>query len=125
MQNVTIEVEKFKASLTTTKEGQIKLQAFIDSLPEGAKVEVYYSAVLDPSEKSLGQLAKVHVLVKQLAKDTGHTVAEIKDMVKQRIGLIDISTGEIKSFADCSKSELSAAIQECIIIGNEVGSYLH
>jgi hypothetical protein len=125
MQNVNIEVEKFKSSLVSSKTEQLKLQAFIDSLPEGAKVEVYYSVVLDPSEKSLGQLAKVHVLIKQLASDTGHTVAEIKEEIKTRSGIIDVSTGEVKSFRDCSKSELASAIQTCIDLGNEVGSYLH
>jgi hypothetical protein len=125
MQNTTIEVEKHAGKLTASSTEKIKLQAFLDSIPDGSKVEVYYSLVLDPREKSLGQLAKVHVLIKQIATDTGNTVGTIKDEVKQRAGLIDVSTGEVKSFKGCSKSELSTAIQECINLGNEVGSYLH
>ncbi len=125
MQNLTIEVQKSKSDLITSTTDKMRLQAFIDSLPEGAKVECFYSFVIDPSEKSLGQLAKVHVLIKQLATDTGHSNDEIKTFVKQKCSLMDLETGQPKSFKDCSKSELSNAIQACIEIGNEIGSHLH
>jgi hypothetical protein len=125
MQNVTIEAQNYEGKLVSAKTEQMKLQAFLDSLPKGAKIECYYSVVLDPREKSLGQLAKVHVLIKQLANDTGNSVNVIKDEIKQRAGLIDVTTGEVKSFRDCSKTELNTAIQECINLGNDVGSYLH
>ena len=125
MQNVIIAVEKFKTDLVSVKTEQLKLQAFIDSLPDGTKIEVYYSVVLDPSEKSLAQLAKVHVLMKQLATDTGHSLIEIKDIIKIKCGLINHATGEIKSFQFCSKTELAEAIQCCIELGNELGIHLH
>ena len=125
MQNTTIQVEKHAGKLTTDSTEKMKLQAFLDSIPDGAKIECYYSVILDPREKSLGQLAKVHVLIKQLAQDTGHTVGEIKDVIKDRSGIVDVATGEVKSFRDCSKTELSTATQECINLGNEVGSFLH
>ena len=125
MQNVTIKIEKHKHGLSTSTEEKHKLDAFVNSLPDGTQIECYYSVILDPREKSLGQLAKVHVLIKQLASDTGHSVGEIKDVIKDRSGLINIESGEVKSFRDCSKTELSTAIQECINLGNEIGSYLH
>ena len=44
---------------------------------------------------------------------------EIKDMIKLKAGL-NTSDGELKSFADCSKEELSLAIQAALQLGEQV-----
>lgn len=87
-----------------------------------------FITVIDGNARTLGQMAKVHVLMKELASETGHTLDEIKSYVKERAGLVEIDEEGhkvLKSFAKCDKSELSSAIQECIIIGDEIGCYLY
>jgi len=48
-----------------------------------------------------------------MAKESGYTFDEMKDVVKDASGLGG------KSFADCSKDELMLAIEACIQIGRE------
>lgn len=128
MQNLNIKcvIERGKLIVSSPSEFH-KLEAFSKSLADGVIVDVYYSAELDASEKTLGQLAKVHVLIKQLADDTGYTSNEMKKLVKETASLYTHEGVEkdLKSFADCSKSELSAAIQACIEIGKNVGSNVY
>jgi hypothetical protein len=58
-----------------------------------------------------------------LAQEAGYTFEEMKLLVKQRSGLCVVftegdTTQEIcKSFGECTKDELSMAIQACIEIG--------
>jgi adenosylhomocysteinase len=53
----------------------------------------------------------------------GFEVKKMKDAVKEKAGLYDPASKEYKSFSECSKTELSDAIQICIEIGNTVGYY--
>jgi len=108
-----------------TIEDSTKYKMFVKSLTEGAIVELYLTRVIDENDCSLGQLAKVHVCIRDLARFTGHTFTEIKDLVKEKAGLVYPANNEYKSFADCTSKELSDAIQMCITIGNEVGYYMH
>lgn len=75
------------------------------------------------SNHSYAQLSKVHKLVRELAGYTGMSFDEVKVEVKKRAGLYTDTA--LKSFADCSKEELSLAIQACITIGDDVGFNLH
>jgi len=126
-------IQNIEVKATFRKEGGFKFnpedapryKQFLNSLEDGQVVNCFYSVELDPREKSLGQLAKVHVLIKQLAKDNGDTVADMKYHVKKRAGLVSASLKdeiEVKSFKDCSKSELATAIEACISIGRDIGS---
>lgn len=104
-----------------------KLKAFAASTKSEDTLDAFIT-IIDGNAKTLGQLAKVHVLMRELANETGHTLDEIKFLVKERAGLIELDeTGDkiLKSFAECSKGELSKAIQECISIGDEIGCYLY
>jgi hypothetical protein len=106
-----------------------KLALFSKTLKEGQILEVYMS-VQKPSDASLGQIAKVHAMIKELSLFTGESFPELKNVVKHKAGLysvVDSRSGEIelKSFAICSKEELSKAIQACIEIGDVVGMDLH
>ena len=76
---------------------------------------------------TLPQLAKLHVMLKQLSMHIGETVENMKLLVKDRAGLCiarNVAGKEYflaKSFADCSKDELSLAIQAAMEIGENIG----
>jgi len=101
-----------------------QLEAFIASIPENMMVEVFYEITHD--DGTLPQLAKLHVLIKQLAMHTGITVDDMKVLIKDKAGLCiirEVAGKEYflaKSFGECSKEELSLAIQACIELGEEV-----
>jgi hypothetical protein len=102
---------------------------FVDKVEEGKKVEVIFQ-VYD-TKASATQIAKVHANIREIATDTGHTFDEIKTIVKKQSGLYITKQekGELvtlfKSFAECSRDELSLAIQASIEIGENLGINLY
>ena len=80
---------------------------------------------------TLPQLAKLHVMIRQLALHVGETVENMKLLVKDRAGLCiarEVAGKEYflaKSFGDCSKDELSLAIQAALEIGEEVNFLMY
>jgi hypothetical protein len=100
-------------------------ELFVSHIPDGTIVESFYETQHD--DGTLPQLAKLHVIIKQLAMHVGETVENMKLLVKDRAGLCiarEVSGKEYflaKSFGECSREELSLAIQACIEIGEEVG----
>jgi hypothetical protein len=109
------------SSLAASKQFEL----FVSHIPDGQIVEVFYEEQHD--DGTLPQLAKLHVLIKQLAMHVGETVENMKLLIKDRAGLCiarEVSGKEYflaKSFAECSKEELSLAIQAAIEIGEDVG----
>lgn len=109
------------SSLTVAKQFEL----FVSHIPEGQIVEVFYEEQHD--DGTLPQLAKLHVLIKQLAMHIGETAENMKLLVKDRAGLCiarEVSGKEYflaKSFSQCSKEELSLAIQAAMEIAEEVG----
>ncbi len=107
-------------SLSSSKQYEL----FVSRLPEGQLVECFYDATHD--DGTLPQLAKLHAMIKALATHIGETAENMKLLVKDRAGLCivrEVSGKEYflaKSFAECSKQELSLAIQAAIEIGEEV-----
>jgi hypothetical protein len=99
-------------------------EAFIGNIPEGSIVEFFYEIQHD--DGTLPQLAKIHVMIKQLSTHIGESVENMKLLIKDRAGLCiarEVSGKEYflaKSFGDCSRDELSLAIQAAIEIGEEV-----
>ena len=69
-------------------------------------------------------------MLKHLASHIGETVENMKILVKDRAGLCiarEVSGKEYflaKSFGECSKEELSLAIQAAIEIGEEVSCFV-
>ena len=125
MRAATITFTKKDGALVPASEKDMgKLKLFNIGVKEGENVDVYLS-VATPSDKTLGQLAKVHALIRELASYTGHTFDEIKDEIKRKAGLYVVtgsrSDEKFKSFAECSKDELSKAIETCIEIGHMLG----
>jgi hypothetical protein len=111
-----------------TISGMKQQEAFISSIPDGAIVEFFYEVQHD--DGTLPQLAKIHAMIKQLSTHIGETAENMKLLVKDRAGLCiarEVSGKEYflaKSFGDCSKEELSLAIQAAIEIGEEVNFIL-
>jgi len=103
-------------------------ELFVSRIPDGAIVEFFYEVQHD--DGTLPQLAKLHVMLKELAMHIGETVENMKLLVKDKAGLCiarEVSGKEYflaKSFGDCSREELSLAIQAAIEIGEQVGFIL-
>jgi|TARA_R110000744_G_scaffold34673_1_gene80618 hypothetical protein len=97
---------------------------FVDSLPEGAKVEMFVS--VSGPKGSNAQLAKVYVMLRELAAEIGYSLEEMKLIVKRKSGLCFNKDGQeyCKSFGDCDKTEMNAVIQNIIDIGDDLGSNL-
>ena len=108
--------------------GSKQYELFVSNIPEGSIVEFFYEVQHD--DGTLPQLAKLHVMIKHLSTHVGETVENMKLLVKDRAGLCiarEVSGKEYflaKSFADCSRDELSLAIQAAIEIGEQVGFIL-
>jgi hypothetical protein len=101
-----------------------QFEIYVSNIPEGSIVEFFYEVTHD--DGTLPQLAKLHVMLKQLATHIGETVENMKLLVKDKAGLCiarEVAGKEYflaKSFGECSKEELSLAIQATIEIGQEV-----
>jgi len=101
-----------------------QFEVFVSGINEGTIVEFFYEVTHD--DGTLPQLAKLHVMLKHLSTHIGETVENMKLLVKDRAGLCiarEVAGKEYflaKSFGECSKEELSLAIQAAIEIGQEV-----
>jgi len=99
-------------------------EQFVSHLEDGAIVEFFYEVQHD--DGTLPQLAKLHAMIKQLATHIGETAENMKLLIKDRAGLCiarEVSGKEYflaKSFGECSREELSLAIQAAIEIGQDV-----
>lgn len=129
MHSTTLTFVKKNGQLIPASEREMgKLKQFNMALKEDSTIEVYMS-LTSKNDKTLPQLARIHTMMRELAEFTGHTFDEIKDEVKRKAGL-HVVTGtrsqdwKLKSFADCSKDELSKAIDTCIEIGHLLGHHL-
>jgi hypothetical protein len=90
---------------------------FLKSLEENEEFSITYEAI--DSDKSYAQLSKAHKMIRELANFTGTSFEDMKIEIKIKAGLI--SSAGYKSFADCSKEEMSGVIQTCLEIGDFVG----
>jgi hypothetical protein len=108
--------------------GMKQYELFVSRLADGAIVEFFYEEQHD--DGTLPQLAKLHVMIKHLSTHIGETVENMKLLIKDKAGLCiarEVSGKEYflaKSFGDCSRDELSLAIQAAIEIGEQVGFIL-
>lgn len=91
---------------------------FLMSLAEGAKLDVLFELKTEDNTKA--QLAKIHVCIKEMADEQGHTVEEMKRLVKDECGMSYTNESGQKvyeSFKGCSKKELSNVIETIIQMG--------
>jgi len=110
---------KKEGKLVYYKDGSSKdYERFVKTIEENQFVDVFFEACKD--DGTLTQLAKVHVCLRELAKEVGHSIVELKIIINQRAGLSYIDEHK-KSWSICSKDELSLVIQTIIEIGDTVG----
>jgi hypothetical protein len=96
---------------------KVQLDLFVKQLEEGQKVLVTYEVIND--DASYSQISKLHKCIRELAQYAGMSMDDMKLYVKSEAGLVK---GEsVISFADCSKEEISMAIEACIKIGDKIG----
>ena len=61
---------------------ETKYNKFVDDLPDGAKVEMFVS--VSTTKGSSAQLARVHVMIRELASTLGYTFEEVKLLSKRK-----------------------------------------
>jgi len=99
-------------------------EKFKSLIPEGSYVDLYAEIVDD--DANLAQLSKIHAMIRDLSRHTGISTSDLKLVIKQKAGLCITREKEGKeificpSFGDASKEDLSAAIQECYNLGDEL-----
>ena len=118
---VSIRAKVVNKSLEIDPLGSAKLGLFIKGLQEGETVVITYE--VQTADHSYAQLSKLHKCIRELANYTGDSFEDMKLQVKLRAGLC--TDDSCKSFSDCSKEELSMAIQAVIEIGELVDFSLH
>ena len=117
--NIFVSLTKKDGELSyNLKSMETKYNKFVDDLPEGTKVEMFVSASSDKGTNA--QLARVHVMIRELASTLGYTFEEVKLLSKRKAGLCIVKNDSeyCKSFADCDKEELNLVIQALIEIGD-------
>jgi hypothetical protein len=108
------------SSLAVSKQHEI----FVSEVPDGTIVEFFFEVQQD--DGTLPQLAKLHAMIRELALHVGEPFDNMKLLVKDRAGLClarEVAGKEYflaKSFGECSREELSLAIQAAIDIGVSV-----
>jgi len=107
----------------------LKFDSFLNTLVEDQHVEVFYDANKD--DGTLGQLAKIHACIRQIAIDTGSSFEEVKFDTKRLAGLCvakeinGINYLVCKSLGKSSKEELNLVIETIKDIGDTVGINFH
>lgn len=120
MKNVaTVVLIKQNGKLTPkNKLFEEQYRLFAGSVPEGAEVNALFEINNDTNTKA--QLAKIHVMLKEIAVEQGMSVSETKDMIKDKCGLFSFNDEGEKtytSFGKISKEELSYAIEVIYQVG--------
>ena len=118
---ISVKAKVVNKALEIDAMGSAKLGLFLKGLEEGEHIIITYEVQTD--DASYAQKSKVHKNIRELANYTGDSFEDMKIQVKLRAGLC--TDNNCKSFADCSKEELSAAIQASIEIGDLVGFSLY
>lgn len=96
---------------------KIMLKHYVDNMEEGSVVKVTYE---DYSLGSYAQISKLQASIREISNYLGYSIDEVKDIVKHKANLY-AEDGNLKSFADCSKEELSQAIECLMKLGDQVG----
>jgi hypothetical protein len=99
---------------------------FIDSIGEGQTADLFMESNVD--DGTLTQLAKIHACIRAMAKHVGCSFEDMKVQVKIKAGLyVKTKLNEgyfmvFKSFGDdCSREDLSLAIEAICEMGDALG----
>ncbi len=118
----------FKGKHLVPRGDTTKYEAFLKTLEQDQSVEVFLES--NPDDGTLTQIAKIKVCIRELAKEVGETFEEMQVQVKRSSGLCVAKKigGDnyliCKSFGDCSKEELSMAIETIIAMGDNLNMNL-
>jgi hypothetical protein len=118
----------FKGKSLVPRGDATKYDAFLKTLEQEQSVEVFLES--NPDDGTLTQIAKIKVCIRELAKEVGETFEEMQVQVKRSSGLCVAKKigGDnyliCKSFGDCSKEELSMAIETIIAMGDNLNMNL-
>ena len=113
----------------STRKDKLLYDQFIDKIKDGEEIEIF--VCLKGRGTSPAQISKVHACIREIAGELGFPFDDMKLIIKEKAGLCyeveDEGERKIvcKSFADCSKEELSLAIETCISIGEKIGFPLY
>ena len=118
---VSIRAKVVNKSLEIDPLGSAKLGLFIKGLQEGETVIITYE--VQTADHSYAQLSKLHKCIRELANYVGESFDDMTLQVKVKAGLC--TDTNCKSFSECSKEELSMAIQAVIEIGELLNFSLH
>lgn len=91
------------------------LSKYLRHQPDGTEVVVTYEVKDDP--KTNNQLRLIHFYIDEICNHVGEKHETIKDIIKYKLKLYD-EDGELKSFKDYTKKELSQAILETISLAD-------
>lgn len=120
----TINQNGKKSLVPATPSSQVRYNDFLDTLVQGQKVELFMESNVDNG--TVTQIAKIHVCIRELAKELGYSFEDMKLEIKKMSGLCVEKTiqGEkflvCKSFGDCSIDELALTIQTIVELGDQV-----
>ena len=124
-----VHLEKKDGKFTYCKSSDEALyKKMISETPDDAKIVAMFEIV--SQDGTIGQLSKLHANIRQLALHLGYDFEDMKTYIKHISGFVTTKMIEgkeitrVKSFADCSKEELSFAIQSSITFGNTVNCLL-
>ncbi len=101
------------------KDGLMKTRfnQFLRELTEDDEIECIMEGVEPNNTKA--QLAKIHVMIKEISDETGEEIKVTKKQIKDQCGLTFYVDNEkhYKSFADLSRQDLSNVIEKMYVIG--------
>lgn len=106
-------VKKDGILIPATAIDKAKLELLTKTIPEGKLVETYLEEQGEFNH-TLAQIAKFHAVARDIAQHVGESVEDMKLYIKKEAGLTTTDeTGALvyKSLKDCTRSELSVAIQ--------------
>lgn len=104
---------------------QLRYQQYVNLLPEGIPVEVLVSSL--SGDVTPPQLGRLHAMIRELASFTGMSFEGMKLTIKKETGLaLDFESQDkpgvvqtfARSFSDCSREEITLAIQSCLEKGS-------
>ena len=101
----------------SNKKEKLLYELFVDKIKEGEEVEIF--VCIKGAKANGAQISKVHASIRVIAMELGYSFEDMKLLVKQRAGLwFEVEDDDkkkvvCKSFADCSKQEISLAIEAC------------
>ena len=98
----------------------------VNGLKPGTVLEALFTTVSEDSTGTNGQLAKLHAMFADIAKETGSTVDDVKKQIKNDINFFTHGPEDAKgnrkkvyrSFSKASVDELSQAIEATYLLGD-------